>query len=209
MALTAHDFHLLCSKLRGRYLVAGAARRGTGLLRRCRSSRSAGGFGHMAFYERGWSGINIEPLDEYFDKLNQARPRDTNLKVAVGREAGVRELHAFPGTGLSTLDPKIGARHHAAAGGLDERLVPVLTLTKILEDCAPADHPFSEDRCRRCRSGGVGRPEPGTNPPWIIVIEANEPNSHRDAVSLAPIGNISLSAAVMPWPTSTVSIAFT
>ena len=48
-----------------------------------------------AFYDRGWSGINVEPLDEYFDKLVQARPRDTNLKVAVGRAAGLRTLHAI------------------------------------------------------------------------------------------------------------------
>ena len=30
-----------------------------------------------AFYERGWSGINVEPRDEYFEKLILARPRDT------------------------------------------------------------------------------------------------------------------------------------
>ena len=67
-----------------------------------------------AFYERGWSGINIEPLDEYFDRLMQARPRDTNLKVAVGREVGLRAFHAIEGTGLSTLDPQVAARQQAA-----------------------------------------------------------------------------------------------
>jgi hypothetical protein len=55
-----------------------------------------------AFYDRGWSGINIEPLDEYFDKLTQARPRDINLRVALGRAAGRRTLHTIAGTGLST-----------------------------------------------------------------------------------------------------------
>src|SRR4051812_47472096 len=64
-----------------------------------------------AFYERGWSGINVEPFDELFAKLVQARPRDANLKVAVGPEEGVRTLHAFSGTGLSTFDPQISAQH--------------------------------------------------------------------------------------------------
>src|ERR1700682_4874412 len=59
-----------------------------------------------AFYERGWSGINVEPLDEYFEKLVQARPNDKNLKVAVGREAGVRAFYTFP-SGWSTLNPRI------------------------------------------------------------------------------------------------------
>ena len=69
-----------------------------------------------AFYDRGWSGINVEPLDEYFDRLTKDRPRDTNLKVAVGREAGLRTLHAIRGTGLSTLDPQ--DRRAAASGRL-------------------------------------------------------------------------------------------
>jgi hypothetical protein len=67
----------------------------------------------QAFYERGWSGINVEPLDEYFEKLMLARPRDRNLKVVVGREAGRRTLHVIAGTGLSTLDPKIAGQHRA------------------------------------------------------------------------------------------------
>src|SRR5271165_1880676 len=65
-----------------------------------------------AFYERGWSGINMEPLDEYFAKLVQARPRDRNLKVAVGRETGARTFYALP-SGWSTLDPQLSARHQA------------------------------------------------------------------------------------------------
>src|SRR2546422_7104389 len=35
------------------------------------------------FYERGWSGINIEPGPHYAD-LAENRPRDVNLRVAVG-----------------------------------------------------------------------------------------------------------------------------
>ena len=52
-----------------------------------------------AFYERGWSGINIEPLDEHFIKLTQARPRDTNLKVAVGQGSGRAGAACFPRNG--------------------------------------------------------------------------------------------------------------
>ena len=46
-----------------------------------------------AFYERGWSGINVEPLDEYFDKLTQARPRDTNLVVLAPLPASTRSTY--------------------------------------------------------------------------------------------------------------------
>jgi hypothetical protein len=52
-----------------------------------------------AFYQRGWPGINVEPLDDYFEKLTNTRPRDANLKVAAGRETGLRIFQTFPGYG--------------------------------------------------------------------------------------------------------------
>ena len=63
------------------------------------------------FYERGWSGINIEPVARYHELLCRARPRDINLRVAVGAEETEREFFEIPDTGLSTLDPQIAARH--------------------------------------------------------------------------------------------------
>src|SRR5689334_12770227 len=78
-----------------------------------------------AFYERGWSGINIEPQDDYFARLIEARPRDINLKVAAGRECGTRQLYAFDGTGLSTFDAGISDRHQTAGFKRHEITVPV------------------------------------------------------------------------------------
>jgi FkbM family methyltransferase len=129
-----------------------------------------------AFYDRGWSGTNLEPLDEYFNKLTKARPRDTNLKVAVGREAGVRTLHTFP-SGLSTLSPQLSARHQAAGWEGHETVVPVLTLTKILEDCAPPTIHFLKIDVEGAEAEVVEGLDLDRFRPWIIVIEATEPNS--------------------------------
>ena len=38
-----------------------------------------------AFYERGWNGINIEPLPDKFQLLNNSRINDINLNIGVGR----------------------------------------------------------------------------------------------------------------------------
>jgi hypothetical protein len=40
-----------------------------------------------AFYDRGWSGLNIEP-GEVFPELAAARPRDINLNMAVYDRGG-------------------------------------------------------------------------------------------------------------------------
>jgi len=34
-----------------------------------------------AFYDSDWHGINIEPVTEWFIKLQEARPNDTNLNI--------------------------------------------------------------------------------------------------------------------------------
>lgn len=41
------------------------------------------------FYDRGWSGINIEPIERFHAKLTQERPRDLNLRLAVGARNGI------------------------------------------------------------------------------------------------------------------------
>ena len=44
------------------------------------------------FYDRGWRGINVEPVPSAFEALVAQRPRDVNLNVAVGR---TRETRVF------------------------------------------------------------------------------------------------------------------
>lgn len=40
------------------------------------------------FYDRGWSGINIEPIPELHKQLTEDRPRDINLNIGIGSTAG-------------------------------------------------------------------------------------------------------------------------
>jgi FkbM family methyltransferase len=130
-----------------------------------------------AFYERGWSGINVEPTDEYFQKLILARPRDTNLNIAVGRETGLRTLHVIAGTGLSTLDPEIAAQHRAAGRQTYETVVPVLTLEKILEDCAPVTIHFLKIDVEGVEAEVLEGLNMNRARPWIVVVEAIKPLS--------------------------------
>jgi len=37
----------------------------------------------LAFYERGWHGINVEPNPALYDKLRQQRARDINLQFGL------------------------------------------------------------------------------------------------------------------------------
>src|SRR5258708_13221371 len=46
----------------------------------------------QAFYERGWSGVNIEPQAASFERLWQARARDTNPRITAVRPAPVHNF---------------------------------------------------------------------------------------------------------------------
>ena len=45
-----------------------------------------------AFYQRGWNGINIEPLPDKHQLLNKFRHRDINLKLGAGKDEGDAKL---------------------------------------------------------------------------------------------------------------------
>ena len=49
-----------------------------------------------AFYDKGWHGINIEPVAEFFDRLKSERPRDINLQIGAGAEAGSFPFFEIP-----------------------------------------------------------------------------------------------------------------
>jgi FkbM family methyltransferase len=91
-----------------------------------------------AFYERGWSGINVEPLPAMAQRLRERRPRDLNLECAVGDQAGIVTLHDIDhGGGVSTIDPEI-ARSHRDHGWHGATLdVPMRRLADILDEHAP------------------------------------------------------------------------
>jgi FkbM family methyltransferase len=56
-----------------------------------------------AFYERGWSGLNVEPADEYAERLRVERPRDVTVQACAGEAPGTITLHHVLGTGLSSV----------------------------------------------------------------------------------------------------------
>src|SRR5207248_1009091 len=59
------------------------------------------------FYAQGWQGINIEPSCSY-SQIAQARPRDTNLQLALSNQPGMATFHEFPeAAGLSTFTPDL------------------------------------------------------------------------------------------------------
>ncbi len=95
-----------------------------------------------AFYERGWNGINIEPVNSHFVDLQRERPRDVNLCCAAGGLKGEIEIWECDIRGWASVD-KVAIEKHAAMGKIGKyHHVPMVILAEICEQNAPHEIHF-------------------------------------------------------------------
>jgi FkbM family methyltransferase len=131
-----------------------------------------------AFYERGWRGINVEPVPQWFERLEKARPRDINLQLALGAEPGAITLYEIPDTGLSTAEKKFAERHEAESGFQNRQLrVEVDTLSRVCERFHPAPIHFLKIDVEGAEKAVLQGTDFSQIRPWIILIEATLPLS--------------------------------
>jgi len=133
-----------------------------------------------AFYDRGWHGINVEPSEEYFEKLQSERPHDINLATAVGHEPGSICFYEVAHTGLSTTNAEYAQRHSEAGYQLERREVPCTTLDRICADYGVATVHFLKIDVEGSERGVLEGFSFETVRPWLVVVEATEPNSERE-----------------------------
>ncbi len=133
-----------------------------------------------AFYERGWRGINIEPVPEYYAALVAARPEDVNLQVVAVDAPGSVTLYSIPDTGLSTLDPTIAAMHAARGWKVQRLIVEQLTLAEICRQHAPSDIHFLKIDVEGVERETLAGADWHAHRPWIVLVEATLPNSPEE-----------------------------
>jgi FkbM family methyltransferase len=137
-----------------------------------------------AFYERGWRGINVEPVSQWFERLEKARPRDINLQLALGAEPGEITLYEIPDTGLSTAEKKFAERHEAESGFQSRELrVKIDTLSRVCERLHVAPIHFLKVDVEGAEKAVFEGTDFGKIRPWIIVVEATLPLSQEESYS--------------------------
>lgn len=134
-----------------------------------------------AFYERGWHGINIEPVTHWFQRLQADRPHDINLQLAVSDSPGQLHLFEVQGSGLSTVDPEFAKRHADAGYQLIESDVQCVTLDALCQQHRVGTVHFLKIDCEGAEAAALRGLSLDKIRPWIILLEATEPNSQRPA----------------------------
>ncbi|RJG15723.1 FkbM family methyltransferase [Massilia cavernae] len=131
-----------------------------------------------AFYDAGWSGINIEPLPSFHAEFERQRPRDTNLAIAAGAADGSLTLYDVPAVnGWASPDRAVAEAHHAKGFDVKELTVPVRTLAGVCAEHVRGDIHFLKVDVE----GFEGEVLKGMDfvrwRPWVLVIEATQPDS--------------------------------
>ena len=131
----------------------------------------------LAFYKRGWRGINVEPNVDAFRSLREERPRDINLNVALSDSGGSATFYTFEDTGLSTLSRRQADAHRFAGRAMQTRTVPLLTLADLCRRHVDAEIHFLkvdvEGSEREVLAGG----DFARFRPIVVVVEATKPMS--------------------------------
>jgi FkbM family methyltransferase len=139
-----------------------------------------------AFSDRGWSGINIEPLAREYEQLRAARPIDTNLCVALGATSGIATLFQGPerDRGASTMRSDIVASRGAEADEFTAVEVPVCTLTEIVSEYVSGTVDFLKIDVEGLEHEVLMGADFTRFRPRALVIEATIPNTTKPSHEL-------------------------
>jgi len=132
------------------------------------------------FYEQGWRGINIEPLNSHVAALQRDRPRDINLCTAVGASFGEVDIWECEVRGWATADREVIDQH--IRQGRKGRYVrtPMTTLSAICLEHAAGEIHFLKVDVEGFEAAVLQGMDFRRFRPWIVVVEATRPHSTEE-----------------------------
>ncbi|TGQ66899.1 MAG: FkbM family methyltransferase [Mesorhizobium sp.] len=131
----------------------------------------------LAFYEKGWRGVHVEPSADYAEKLRAARPDEEVIQAAVAQEPGEIKFFEIPNTGLSTGNEGIARKHENE--GIKARLISVSSqpLSTILSLHGDRDIHWMKIDVEGMEDQVIKSWLPSDARPWVVVVESTKPNS--------------------------------
>lgn len=134
------------------------------------------------FYDRGWSGVTVEPVPLFAALHRQERPRDTQVEAAI-TSADLAEitLHVIGDTGLSTLVDSVSAQHAASGWGTEDVTVAARRLDDVLDETVPDGEPvhFLVVDVEGAERQVLESVDLARWRPWVLVVEATAPLGAR------------------------------
>jgi FkbM family methyltransferase len=132
-----------------------------------------------AFSDRGWRGVNVEPLVEEHALLASSRPLDVNLNVAVGAVGGVAKLYEGPpdNRGSSTAVPELAEAYRAEGQDFVAREVRMRTLASIADEHVSGPVDFLKVDVEGMEREVLVGADWEWFRPRVVVVESTVPNT--------------------------------
>lgn len=134
----------------------------------------------MWFYERGWSGVVVEPQAALAGLYSRVRPRDRVFEGLVGRTSGTATLHMFPRLhGLSTTvaaNAETSQQHGDTFVAIER---PMLTLAALCERYGLDRIDFLKIDVEGAEADVLAGNDWRRFRPKVVVAEAIDPASNK------------------------------
>ncbi|MDH4190628.1 MAG: FkbM family methyltransferase [Betaproteobacteria bacterium] len=131
------------------------------------------------FYDKGWSGLNIEPVRASQRKFIRQRPRDINLGIAAGDTTGRATIFQPTDTALASLSKEIAQRaiQDTDSSGLIETQVEIRPLASVLEEYEVTHIDFLKIDVEGWEAQVLAGMDFSRFRPVILLVEATRPLS--------------------------------
>ncbi len=130
------------------------------------------------FYNKGWTGINVEPQVGYFKALEKARPKDINLCMGIGARIGDARFYQTAALYLSTCDPDssvLDKQEH------ETRTISITTLADLCHKYVKRPIDFLKIDVEGWEKDVLQGGDWKVFRPIVVVVEATKPNSQEPA----------------------------
>jgi FkbM family methyltransferase len=131
----------------------------------------------LHFYDKGWTGIDVEPVPMFADALRLHRKRNCIIQKAITDTAEPIEMCFIPGTGLSTISNCLNDKCVKAGRESIPIIVETMSLGDLLNSAMvdnihwlKIDVEGFEENCLSSWHDSQVRP-------WVVVVEATSPNT--------------------------------
>ncbi len=130
-----------------------------------------------AFYDKGWHGINIEPVPECAARLAAERSRDITLQLCAGATSGTVVLYDIPNTQLATIDEDVVAMHRENGREVRTLTAQIKPLSKICAEHVKGEIHFLKIDVEGAEQSVLQGMDFARWRPWIVLVEATTPTT--------------------------------
>jgi FkbM family methyltransferase len=140
-----------------------------------------------AFYQRGWTGVNVEPHPGFFKRLEKYRSRDININKLVSNQEGALDFVQVDGAGISSVNKQVVTRANDLGFGVSHTRKSATTLQAIaLEHCAGKTVHFLKIDVEGHEANVIAGADWQNFRPLVLVIEAVVEGEQAVSKQMAP-----------------------